>query len=356
MEVKFLDEDEKSKYICVICEDLYSNAVMLADTSQDDPPCGHSFCKKCINEWYSSPDTTNKCPICRKEKSKTLVVGNPELDRRIGKLRVVCKYDCKWTGEYGLNGENYKTHISNCEHRGRKCEHCTKIVEFGTTPDAHRETCLGITIKCTNVGYGCTKTFLRAHLKTHLEGECYYRLASCPYHFLDIDVCKTVKFRGQVAEHLESCSKLHVEAFSIQSEQKTFENERLKKELFDKNKSFGILKKKFEKQKRRFEWDSEYDMIDLDIIIGETKIISLGKSNLSIHAYEYCNELQIIISGPMNAHFIPIVWIIDKIYHPVDLVKCDLGTRLYNAGFVSGTAVTLHIQFRNPKPFKSSVQ
>ncbi|KAJ8002065.1 hypothetical protein DPEC_G00175930 [Dallia pectoralis] len=55
MECPSLSED---LFHCSLCLEVFSEPVSV--------PCGHNFCKACINEYW---DSTNlcKCPLCRKD-------------------------------------------------------------------------------------------------------------------------------------------------------------------------------------------------------------------------------------------------------------------------------------------------
>ena len=34
-------------------------------------PCNHDVCKECAEEWLSSPDEQQKCPLCLQEITET---------------------------------------------------------------------------------------------------------------------------------------------------------------------------------------------------------------------------------------------------------------------------------------------
>ncbi|KAI5822398.1 hypothetical protein K523DRAFT_326422 [Schizophyllum commune Tattone D] len=43
---------------CKICFNTFVRPNILTE-------CGHSFCQACITGWFRSPNSGNKCPVCR---------------------------------------------------------------------------------------------------------------------------------------------------------------------------------------------------------------------------------------------------------------------------------------------------
>ncbi|CAG2115049.1 unnamed protein product, partial [Medioppia subpectinata] len=112
---------------CSICLQVLNKAV--------DTRCGHTFCRECLNDWLSRPQTSKECPECRqplptrkRTRSQTtadnsLVIGGNVLVEKslrinamIGKLKIRCDYE--WNGCPEVCPlESLSTHLKTCEYR-----------------------------------------------------------------------------------------------------------------------------------------------------------------------------------------------------------------------------------------------
>jgi hypothetical protein len=98
----FINPKSVSHYLmCIICDDIFDDPARL--------PCGHTFCRSCIEAWTTK---TKQCPVCRtrftiNKISRDLVAANI-----VGELEVMCRHrGCQWRGE--LN--NLEGHEAQCK-------------------------------------------------------------------------------------------------------------------------------------------------------------------------------------------------------------------------------------------------
>ena len=72
---------------CPICKDVFNDKV-----TRD--PCGHEFCKSCLDQWYKSANK-NICPFCRQtnEESDNLYFHEDDIDVRLEELRERIRQD-----------------------------------------------------------------------------------------------------------------------------------------------------------------------------------------------------------------------------------------------------------------------
>ena len=80
----------KDQYICLICQNIYTNPVQLTK-------CGHDFCKDCINSYINNqnsnvPNSLNQCPLCRSSFSKNEIIEDDSLKNEISNKSIKC--DC----------------------------------------------------------------------------------------------------------------------------------------------------------------------------------------------------------------------------------------------------------------------
>jgi hypothetical protein len=94
------EEEINEKYICPICQSLFTDAKILTS-------CLHSFCSKCL-ESVMENDKSLHCALCRKEFGKKLIKENKELMKEINTKRIKCK--CKSI----VNMNEYEEHITSC--------------------------------------------------------------------------------------------------------------------------------------------------------------------------------------------------------------------------------------------------
>ena len=126
--------------VCPICQDL------LDDTQQT--PCGHLFCKKCLDETINSQEhfeggysESFECPVCRSKQNKT-VYNDTYNNRRVRSLEVKCPNPpCQWTGSLS-EVDKHRTSDSGCQHEKVKCpKECGEETTRGCLPQHQQNSC-----------------------------------------------------------------------------------------------------------------------------------------------------------------------------------------------------------------------
>lgn len=90
--------------ICTICQEVFDNPSRIS--------CGHTFCRKCIHQWFETQHGCNSCPTCR-----TSII--PQATHRdllalefLSREEVFCEFaGCAWVGQ--LN--NLDRHMAACD-------------------------------------------------------------------------------------------------------------------------------------------------------------------------------------------------------------------------------------------------
>ncbi|KAI8500975.1 hypothetical protein Bbelb_210700 [Branchiostoma belcheri] len=135
-ELEMFDPPPDQEFICSICR-----CVM------EDPqecPCGHVFCKDCIQRWLRSHST---CPNCRKQCQQVKPV-----------LPMV---------------RNLISHLTiRCENHQAGCDKKVQLEYY----DSHKEVCDYASVPCPNEG--CDLHILRINMDEH-NGVCDYHRDTC---------------------------------------------------------------------------------------------------------------------------------------------------------------------------------
>ena len=202
-------------------------------------PCGHLFCKACIElhlgvesiSNINNVDLTDKCcPTCRSGIESTS--QSKFLLRQLLQLRMKCKNQdkgCKWTGE--LNYYTKHRHTT-CEYTLLKCQHCNDVKFERRNKQKHEDVCEmypmlcemcnkyikrkeyqkhceseceNILIECTN---NCGETVKKCLMKQHLKNMCKYRDISCPFNGYGCD--KIIKYQDKI-KHVHDDKMYHLE-------------------------------------------------------------------------------------------------------------------------------------------------
>ena len=230
--------------VCPICKDLLDDA--------QQTPCGHLFCKKCLEktknsqghqrqqvsfEWHSEPlndgwhRESSECPVCRSKQSKA-AYNDTYNDRRVKSLKVKCpNLPCQWTGPLSEVGK-HKSSASGCQHekvkcpkacgeemtrgclpqhqqnscplRAHCCRFCYKQDTYRNITTKHYEICERVPLPCPNK---CGKQRIeKKEIEQHLA-ECPEQMIKCTY--IEIGCQETVA-RRHLDQHKEERKDHHL--------------------------------------------------------------------------------------------------------------------------------------------------
>lgn len=228
--------------VCPICKDLLDEA--------QQTPCGHLFCKKCLEKtmnhqrlrrkhvnyvyydepvaWHSQP---SECPVCRSQQNKA-AYNDTYNDRRVKSLKVKCpNLPCQWTGLLS-EVDKHKSSASGCQQekvkcpkacgeemargclpqhqrnscplRAHCCHFCYKQDTYRNITTKHYEICERFPLPCPNkCGKQCIE---KKEIERHLA-ECPEQMVKCTY--LEMGCQETVA-RRQLEQHKEERKDHHL--------------------------------------------------------------------------------------------------------------------------------------------------
>ncbi|XP_056290728.1 E3 ubiquitin/ISG15 ligase TRIM25-like [Pseudoliparis swirei] len=125
-----LSEDQ---FLCSVCLDVFTDPVST--------PCGHNFCKTCINDYWNSNDY-NSCPLCKK-----VFFSRPEL--------LVNTFICEMVSQFRQSAQQ-KASSSSSEQQESKP---------GEVPC---DICTGTKLKALKSCLVCLESYCETHLERHL--------------------------------------------------------------------------------------------------------------------------------------------------------------------------------------------
>ncbi|XP_034391840.1 E3 ubiquitin-protein ligase TRIM21-like [Cyclopterus lumpus] len=125
-----LSEDQ---FLCSVCLDVFTDPVTT--------PCGHNFCKKCINDYWDT-NNQNMCPMC-----KTVFISRPEL--------LVNTFMSEMVSQFRQSAQQ-KASSSSSEQQESKP---------GEVPC---DVCTGTKLKALKSCLVCLVSYCETHLEPHL--------------------------------------------------------------------------------------------------------------------------------------------------------------------------------------------
>ncbi|XP_068591951.1 E3 ubiquitin-protein ligase TRIM47-like [Cebidichthys violaceus] len=144
----FLSEDQ---FLCSICLEVFTEPVSI--------PCGHNFCKACINRHWEDKEWS-KCPLCNERFSKGF-----KLRVNTGFREVV---------------ENFKEHNATADNNS--------LAKPGQVPC---DCCLANKFKASKTCLVCLTSYCETHLEPHLRVAALKRhKLTDPVHNLEDQICK----------------------------------------------------------------------------------------------------------------------------------------------------------------------
>lgn len=202
-----VDETELS---CGICMGIFNKPSLII-------PCGHSFCKECIE---TSLRSDNRCPMCRLQITDTVMNGH--LQSLINKLVVAHCPDCDWSGtldefekyktickhvkiscpyskkgcQERLTGEQMQDHNKVCEFRYVECPYC-ECNQIKSEYENHLIICL----KRPKICEFCDESVPYDIFQSHIRTDCPKILVKCPNCEEEVEKYKLLHHKGFICVH-----------------------------------------------------------------------------------------------------------------------------------------------------------
>ena len=184
--------------VCPICHELLDEA--------QQTPCGHLFCKKCLEKVKKySISLVQECSVCKSKYTKA-PCDDPYNERRVKSLAVKCPNPpCPWIGSLTEVGKHITSdsgcqyvkvkcpkecgeettrgrlilHQRNsCPFRAHHCQFCNKEDTYRNITTKHYEICEQFPLPCPNK---CgIQQIPKKEIEHHLA-ECPEQIVKCPY-------------------------------------------------------------------------------------------------------------------------------------------------------------------------------
>ncbi|XP_011608205.2 TNF receptor-associated factor 6 [Takifugu rubripes] len=173
------DPPLESKYECPICLMALRNAIQT--------PCGHRFCKICIEK--SIRDAGQRCPVDNEMLSKEQLFPDNFAKREILSLTVRCS-NPGCTGKMELR--HLEDHLAHCQFATVPCPHCQQSVRKTILEEHMTAECRRRPVSCPD----CIETFVYEERERH-EQQCPFASVMCPYCDMDL-------VRDQMESHCDT--------------------------------------------------------------------------------------------------------------------------------------------------------
>ncbi|TDH16793.1 hypothetical protein EPR50_G00001740 [Perca flavescens] len=210
------DPPLESKYECPICLMALRNAIQT--------PCGHRFCKHCIEK--SIRDTGQRCPVDNERLLEDQLFPDNFAKREILSLTVRCPNSgCAEKMEL----RSLENHLAQCQFATVPCPQCQQSVrkshlEEHTTvecqrrpvscPDClahfvyeeselHEQQCPFASVKCQY----CEMDLTRDQMESHCDTDCPKAPIACNFSTFG---CKERMQRHNLAQHMQEFTQMHM--------------------------------------------------------------------------------------------------------------------------------------------------
>ncbi|XP_034733842.1 TNF receptor-associated factor 6 isoform X2 [Etheostoma cragini] len=210
------DPPLESKYECPICLMALRNAIQT--------PCGHRFCKHCIEK--SIRDTGQRCPVDNERLLEDQLFPDNFAKREILSLTVRCP-NSGCTEKMELR--SLENHLKQCQFATVPCPQCQQSVrkshlEEHTTvecqrrpvscPDClacfvyeeselHEQQCPFASVKCQF----CEMDLIRDQMESHCDTDCPKAPIACNFSTFG---CKERMQRHNLAQHMQEFTQMHM--------------------------------------------------------------------------------------------------------------------------------------------------
>ena len=149
--------------LCAICYGVFENPVVT--------PCGHTFCKECLESWLRRAadhcDGTTPCPECRRIVKCGDTVSVLALSGLIESLAVECPNAAAGNGcTMVLALGKMRSHLKNCAFTPVKCCGCDNMVRYRDLAD-HQRRCT-VLLSRLNQTRAAALTFENVHPRTEI--------------------------------------------------------------------------------------------------------------------------------------------------------------------------------------------
>ncbi|XP_037343277.2 TNF receptor-associated factor 6 [Pungitius pungitius] len=210
------DPPLESKYECPICLMALRNAIQT--------PCGHRFCKHCIEK--SIRDTGQRCPVDNERLLEDQLFPDNFAKREILSLTVRCpNSDCADKMEL----RHLENHMERCRFATVPCSLCqqsvrkSRLEEHQTAecqkrplscPDClagfcydeselHQQRCPFANVKCLY----CEMDLIRDQIESHCNTDCPKAPIACNFSPFG---CKERMQRHNLAQHMQEFTQMHM--------------------------------------------------------------------------------------------------------------------------------------------------
>lgn len=142
----FVEKEKIEKYLtCSICQDIFDEPFRIT--------CGHTFCKKCLNQWEKKSQS-DLCPLCREQYISNFSGKDLIAQSMINDSIVTCIYKgCPWKDKLS----NLYNHIQNCLFEpGKLPKFMKKTYFFETEKNNKKEKIIKLDESEENLGNICS--------------------------------------------------------------------------------------------------------------------------------------------------------------------------------------------------------